>query len=74
MLEKGKEEDAKEEGDLIGGCVGGVDVIWRLCGNCSEGRVMHVDGVLNVGVNQDEHDCHAQDLIFDWDWMRRGKV
>ena len=35
---------------------------------------MHVDSVFDVGVNQDEHDCHAKDLIFEWDWVSSRKV
>jgi len=59
VLEERKEEDAKQEGDLVSGCVGGVDVVGGLCGSGSEGGVVHIDGVLDVGVYQDEDDRHA---------------
>ena len=75
MLEKGEEEDAKEEGDLVGGCVRGVDVVGGLCGSGSERGVMDVDGVLDVGVYQDEHDSHAQDLVcVGVDWKEEESV
>jgi hypothetical protein len=51
MLEKGKKEDAEKEGDLVGWCVGGVDVAGRLCGSGSKGGVVDVDSVLDVGVD-----------------------
>lgn len=62
MLEKGKEEDAEKKGDLVGGCVGGVDVAGRLCAGGSEGGVVNIDCVLDVGVDQDCDDRHAEEL------------
>lgn len=64
MFEKRKEEDAKQEGDLVCGGVGWVDVVGGLCGSGSERGVVNVDSVLDVGVYQDEHDGHAQKLSF----------
>lgn len=45
---------------MVGGCVGGVHMIGRL--NASERGVMHIHGVLDVGINQNKHHSHAEKL------------